>query len=435
MCEICDNIFFFSEKQRIQLNKELNVDGVVDDAINQLYNDREVKNKTLVKLIKSHYQPLKEAVEEGYGKPIVKIEYGTPNYEFLKNLQTNTATFAAFKSHASIKDMVALLKDENGNLRSRDDFKLKALAIDKDYRASKLDAEYDTAVRASRMAANWQRYEKNKRLYPNLKYLLTKASKPDEKHLKYVGIIRPVDDAFWNTHYPPNRWRCQCSVEPTTDDATDIPNNLPPVPKDFAFNSGKLAQAFDIENSDYIKKANAKEQPGLIRKAKKIVNDDIAASLPYQQVYASKKGATIEAHPLAFNDNDFQKNLTNSRVLANNGYAVKLLPDIHNKELRKQLLNYDGVKGNKNPDCLLNEEFVADIKEVTGTSKSTIGHAMSNAKNQCNNIILAFNDNYSKTKYQVIRDVKNKMDKDEMVDVKNVFILYKGELLKNPHKK
>lgn len=313
MCT-CNETYFFSQKQRIQLNKQLKIDDVVNNAINQLYNDRKIDDKTKQALMQSHYEPLKQAVNEGYN---VKVEYGTPNYEFLKALQTNTAVFAAFKNHSSIKEMTALLKDKDGNLRSREDFKKEALNVDANYRGSKLDSEYDTAVRSARMAAMWQKFEKNKRLYPNLKYILTKAAKPDEKHLKYVGIIRPVDDSFWNANYPPNRWRCQCSVEQTDDEATDIPNNLPPVPKDFAFNSGKTQQVFDLANSDYIKNATPKEQPKLIKEATKMVNEQLAAEAPYQTIYSSKSGTDILVHPLSHDAPDFDENLKTARELAN----------------------------------------------------------------------------------------------------------------------
>lgn len=142
MCQI-DESYFLSRKKRIELNLQLNIDGLVEAAINQLYNDRKINDDTRKKLLQSHYEPLKQAVNEGY---TAKVEYGTPNYEFLKNLQYNTAVFAAFKNHSAIKEMAALLKDKDGNLRTREDFKTEALKIDANYRGSKLDAEYDTAV-------------------------------------------------------------------------------------------------------------------------------------------------------------------------------------------------------------------------------------------------------------------------------------------------
>lgn len=435
MCIICDNTYSLSEKQRIQLNRELNIEGIVDKVINQLYDDRKVDDKTMHENFVSHYEPLKKAVEEGYGKPLIKVEYGTPNYEFLKALQTNTAVFSMFKNHASVKDMAALLKDREGNLRSRDDFKREALKVDSTYRSSKLDIEYDTAVRQARMAANWQRYEKNKRLYPNLKYIQTKAAKPDEQHLKYVGIIRPVDDPFWNSHYPPNRWRCQCSVEQTDDEPTDIPAKLPPVPDDFAFNSGKMQQVFEIEKSEYIKAVPPAEQPALIREAKKHVVKDAIENVPYQQLYKSKKGGSVEAHPVTFDNTDFNQVLKLARQLANEGHNVKMLPDVNDSDLRKKLLTHSGIKENKNPDFIINDKIVADAKTIMGSTKNTIAHSMSAAKKQCNSVIIDVPEDSEFTKFEVIKYVTGKMKSESMQDFGEVWVNYKGEWLYNPHKK
>lgn len=354
-----------SHRERVQLNKDLSIDETLDKAINQLYDDRKIDDKTRKQLNKIHYEPLKKAVNEGF-KPIIKVEYGTPNYEFLKQLQTNTAVFAVFKNHAAMKDMAALLKDKDGNLRSRDDFKKEALKVDSKYRGSKLDVEYDTAVRSARMAANWQKYVAKKKLYPNLRYVQTKAAVPDIQHLSYVGIVRPVEDAFWKTHYPPNRWRCQCSVEQTDDAATDIPDKLPPVHDDFAFNAGEKGQVFDLEKSDYIKSVPPKEQPALIKEAKKMAIDDELKSAEYQPVYSSRNGNKVTAHPGAFDNTDIDQVTKYARELANwkNGPRVtQVLPDLHKKELRKEIL--PDIKGSKNPDYRL-DGTVFDLKVLSG---------------------------------------------------------------------
>lgn len=428
-CPICDNIFTLSQKQRLQLAKDLNIDNVVSTAINQLYDDRIIDEPTKMALFETHNAPLQKAVEEGYGKPLAKIEYGTPNYEFLKQLQTNTAVFAIFKSHASMKDMAALLKDENGNLRSKEDFKKEALKIDANYRTTKLDAEYDTAVRQARMASQWAKFQKNKSLYPNLRYLLTKAAKPDEKHLKFVGIIRPVDDSFWDAHYPPNRWRCQCGVEQTDDDATDVPSNLPGIPPDFAFNSGKTGQIFDLKNSEYIKSVPAKEQPALIQKAEKFVNSDAAKEATYQPMYQSKNGSQVTAHPLAFDNTDFKEVLTTARSLANKGNAVKVLPDIADVTLR-QSLTPKGAKGLKNPDYLIDDNVVADLKTLQESTKKAVSGAISRCFEQCDNIVLKIPEENGITSNDLQRFVKGKLNHSAYATMDNVWIDFKGELYK-----
>ena len=35
---------------------------------------------------------------------------------------------------------------------------------------------------------------------------------PRPHHQALNGVVRPADDAFWQTHYPPNGWGCQCKV-------------------------------------------------------------------------------------------------------------------------------------------------------------------------------------------------------------------------------
>jgi hypothetical protein len=427
MCELCDNtIFMFSAKKRIQLNKELKVDDVVAKAINQLYDDRKVDNETQSALFTTHFEPLKKAVEEGYGKPLAKIEYGTPNYEFLKQLQVNTAVFSMFKTHASLKEMAGKLKDDAGNLRSRETFKQEALKVDATYRTDHLDTQYDTAVRQARMAANWQRYVKNKRLYPNLTYIQSKAAKPDAKHLLFVGITLPLDDPFWLTNYPPNRWRCQCSVEPTDAEATDLPTNLPEVPKEFAFNSGMTGQVFDIKNSEYIKSVPAKDQPALIKQAEKYVVKDIAAKAEYQPVYKSKKGGTVDAHPLAFDNNDFNAVLKEARSYVNEtGKAIKILPDVQDKSLRTQL-TAAGTKGLKSPDYLIDGKYAADLKIVSKSTRTAIREAFKRCYDQCDNILLKIDDNNTISSHELYRYSKGVLNVG-FSKMENVSIYFEGK--------
>ena len=436
MCDICDIQYFFSEKQRIQLNKTLDITGVVEAAINQLYDDRKIDQPTRDELIKSHYEPLKQAVNEGVGVPPlsnrvgegpgVRFEYGTPNYEFLKQLQTNTAVFAAFKAHSQIKEMAALLKDNDGNLRSKEDFKKEALKIDSKYRVDHLDTQYDTAVRSARMASQWAKFQKNKRIYPNLRYMLTKAAKPDANHMKYVGITRPVDDAFWNAHYPPNRWRCQCSVEQTDDAATDVPDNLPEVPAEFAFNSGKTGQVFDLKNSEYIKSVPPKEQPALIKKAKEIVNMDAAKDLPYQTLYKSKNGAEVTYHPLEKGEPDFNQLTKTAISLANKGYDVQMLPGVKDQNLRNILLPADIAANSKTPDYIIDKNFTAEMKDVQGTSRNSIKRPFSTSKGQSENIIINIPDGYPFSEEEVLHMVNNSWNLPEGESIKKVWVNYKG---------
>ncbi|WP_224825603.1 phage minor head protein [Cognatishimia sp. MH4019] len=71
---------------------------------------------------------------------------------------------------------------------------------------------YWANVNTARAAGEWERIQRTKRGLPFLVYELSVAERRRPEHLQWVGVILPVDDAFWITHYPPNGWLCQCRV-------------------------------------------------------------------------------------------------------------------------------------------------------------------------------------------------------------------------------
>ena len=67
-------------------------------------------------------------------------------------------------------------------------------------------------VRSARAAGQWERAQRAKRALPFLLYVRTTSREPREEHLRWAGLILPVDHPFWDTHFPPNGWGCKCSV-------------------------------------------------------------------------------------------------------------------------------------------------------------------------------------------------------------------------------
>ena len=66
----------------------------------------------------------------------------------------------------------------------------------------------------------WERIERTAEDLPFLRYVavLDERTRPD--HSAWHGVILPVTDEWWRTHYPPNGWGCRCVVEQL--DADDI---------------------------------------------------------------------------------------------------------------------------------------------------------------------------------------------------------------------
>ena len=53
--------------------------------------------------------------------------------------------------------------------------------------------------------------------YPFWRYQHNAAIHPRLQHLAWNGLTLKADDPWWSTHYPPNGWRCHCSVSPVSD--------------------------------------------------------------------------------------------------------------------------------------------------------------------------------------------------------------------------
>ena len=86
-----------------------------------------------------------------------------------------------------------------------------------------LQTEYDTAVIRAHAAADWQEFERNKDIFPNLRWMPTTSPEPESTHAAYwrMKLTLPVDDPFWVYHHPGDRWNCKCSLE-----ATDEPGSV-----------------------------------------------------------------------------------------------------------------------------------------------------------------------------------------------------------------
>lgn len=65
---------------------------------------------------------------------------------------------------------------------------------------------------SARSAGQWQRAQRTKAVLPYILYVRTTAADPRPEHLRWVGVILPIDDPFWQTHWPPNGWLCKCTV-------------------------------------------------------------------------------------------------------------------------------------------------------------------------------------------------------------------------------
>lgn len=168
----------------------------------------------------------------------MKFQFGVPNEEFIKNLKTNAAVLRVFNSHSRpVEILKTLIVDSDINPLYK--FCIEVLKMEPEYSKELIEQEYGTSLRIARMASQWSKYEKNKHLYPNLQYKPSNDIIPNKKLDRLYGIIRSVDDPFWNIYYPPNYVGDESSVEQTEDEITPLPLDVPLPDEGFRFNAGK----------------------------------------------------------------------------------------------------------------------------------------------------------------------------------------------------
>jgi len=84
--------------------------------------------------------------------------------------------------------------------------------------AHRLKVIYDTNLRTAHAAGKWQRIQDNAVRRPYLRYVARRPGKNRrDEHQGFNDIVRPVGDPFWDTHYGPNGWGCQCTVQQLND--------------------------------------------------------------------------------------------------------------------------------------------------------------------------------------------------------------------------
>jgi len=148
---------------------------------------------------------------------------------------------------------------------------------------------YDTNVTTAYQAGRWKQFVEG--ATPALKYVhMDGVLNPRPEHVALDGTVRPIDDPFWDTHYPPNGWKCHCrAVRADLNEVTGIPaaaNDPGTVDPGWRYNVGKAGMEPGVE---------------FIRKKLETLPDDIRGMLleslldgpaaEYVEELASRKGA------------------------------------------------------------------------------------------------------------------------------------------------
>lgn len=366
---------------KIQLSDRysININQLMNDAIKEVYGSRgkELINKKLFDITNN-------ALQHGVD---ISLSRDDVDENFVKQFKENTAVFAAFKNHQQTREITALLYDDKGKIVPFYKFKKEAFKLSEKYNIQWLQTEYNTAVRAARMAANIKKYEKMSHLYPNLEYMQTRAAVMRLSHFEYVGTILPINHPAWAWLLPPSDWNCDCWVRQTDKEPTKAPVMPSNINLLFVNNPATTAEFLNIKQSPYYKhteKVQRQNVEQLGRKWQQVTEEA-------KDIYEGKKGGYLEIVPQQ--SKEAEQNLVSYKIMADNGGKYKLMPT---------------KQGQKNPDAYnLAKSILSDAKhpEKGSKAKTAIQNRIKEgSKQKAKEIIIRFEEEVpSKDIYEGIR--------------------------------
>lgn len=389
--------------------------SIIEKALNNIYSKKINIEKEIEKnLFQSTWQSLNEATDKAF----VQAKLGDKNNDFIEQIKYNNAVFAAFKTHRQQNDIAKRLLDEHGNLKPYKQFKNDVENIIGKYNSQWLKTEYDTAIIRARQAANFKKYEQDKDLFPNLKWLPSTSPNPREAHVPLYGIVLPMDDPFWKNHYPGNVWNCKCSVTSTDEKPTNtLPKTQYAPAEGLEGNPAFTAKIFS-DAHPYIKK----QYPG----AKKAVHNELPGKFDVAKKY--NNGGQIEIHSkVNKKDSDYKDLYTISNVLAKKGNKVKILPKLHFKSEEYNIVFKDiiGTKYEKKcPDLKVNEQFFEYESYKRPFKKNKVSRMLAHGALQSTNIII--DNNKGASDRFLLKIISNRVKIGQ--EINQVWVFEKGSI-------
>jgi len=127
-----------------------------------------------------------------------------------KSMEEDIFLFSGLKTHAQLFEASRQLLTEDKKIKSFSQFSKDVSSIKKNYNENYLEAEYDFAVGSGLMAERWENFTDGDRYY--LQYRTANDDKVRDSHQALHNITLPKNDPFWDLFFPPNGWRCRCTV-------------------------------------------------------------------------------------------------------------------------------------------------------------------------------------------------------------------------------
>jgi len=220
----------FSKKQAEKICKDKGISPFVfalnSYLIMKLYKGEFSTENLPQFLFDYHVLNLQANLYVGYGLP---SQYKKDALDFVRltKAKKNINVFSGSKTFKQVELLTRALYDNKGNKIAFKKFKDIANVINTEYNKNYLKTEKDTVFAVSQAMEDWRNVEKTADTFPLLKYVTVGDERVRSEHRLWNGIVKPVNDKFWDTHYPPSDWNCRCTVEQLEDvRITDLDEHL-----------------------------------------------------------------------------------------------------------------------------------------------------------------------------------------------------------------
>jgi SPP1 gp7 family putative phage head morphogenesis protein len=358
----------------------ININLLIERSVKRIAKKKLKKGQADADLVEANYQKLLEGLNNGFVGKLESVEFGSAAHRMYLNMRYNVFVTSAFKNYHNTLEMLQQLFDENGNLRTFEQFRKEAKKIAETYNKNYLQAEWQTAQASARMGSLWHKF---KARGGKLRYVIIKDDRVRDEHRVLSDVTYPVDHVFWFTYYPPNGYRCRCYVIWVADDtATVEAKELPTIPKMFQNNVGISGQAF-TEDSPYFENTGS-FNPEKVKGVKRPLN-------PAEFDYNIKRYSDLIVDPN--HTLEMVDNLTGGFVFKNLKADKRDLA--LNLRVSKKLATSEGLaveiaehtEGVKNPELIV-QGIKSDIKTPEVSTTTAINSAFKNAKKQGVNTLI-----------------------------------------------
>ena len=371
------------------------------EEISQKLQNGDIRPSDLDKdLIEQIYKDVSQPVKEEFGQRWVDYDYKEPQ-SLIQKFKKNLWQFSSAKTLAELEYINGLLIDKNGKIKPEHQFMQDVKKANILFNRNYLQAEYQTAKRGAQMAHLWNKFLEQKEYYPNLVYRTVGDSRVRPEHAALNGVVKPIDDPFWKTYYPPNGWRCRCTVMNTAEKVSEGTFEDKTVKPEFHGNTAldeeiltSKGTFFKLLSKDHKAKINA---------------ELMKYNMPMEIAYHGKQKKKVFVSPFA-DDKDLIPNVETAMVIVDKlGIDVKIRAHIDSNV----------VKGHKNPEYEIGGK-IADRKEVS--SYTSIKSNLETAKKQGNHSIVYDVTNFKDWKAnEITKNLKGKImnfkDKDWLHEI------------------